>query len=705
MGFEARSGGRVGRGRGGSWARVLAAGIGAILAAPLLPAPTAATAADASAARLVESAWTATFGSAGARGTATLRAFDTGLGTLAISARGLRASTSYGATLRRGACPSPGSVVASPGTLRSSGSGTIAGMLSLTAVQVAALRTATAGTGRASLVLTGGGARSCATLAKSLAVTPQVWFAPLPPMPERPGRMYVGSTDFSALFAPTAPWTKVAGRTHVFKLYGEWLGGTASEADLRRVVAALRARDIAIAIEEGPLVAGTCGEGVEGFAGGSAETIRQIRRIVAAGGSVKFVAMDEPFFFASRYDGPKACRWSAAKVASEVARFVREVHAAFPSVVVGDIEPLAGPATADAYEEWMDAFRAATGHPLPFFHLDLDWGRTAWPADTLRLQAYARAHGSRFGIIYNGTAEGTDAAWLGAAWDHVLTHELDGVGPPDDAIFQSWTDHPDRVLPETSPTSFTGLIASYVRARTTLDVQVASGGTTSAAGTARTLGGTPVGRAPIALAATPEDGPPQRLEWTGTVPAGATHADVGIRVNQEGAGPGIADLTVYAVGYAEGASSNVVPNAAFADGLDHWGWWGDGSVTTPASDRGAGRMLRVVVSSSQSTGINSGEFGVHPGAAYRIWLDVRVPASSIGSAYVAPIFLGDQEVGRDIHPLAPARITLGTATTDATGAYVLPVAGLEPGRYAVNATYAGDPARWPARAHAEATVR
>ena len=253
-------------------------------------------------------------------------------------------------------------------------------------------------------------------------------------------------------------------------------GGTATDAELRRVVAALEARQIEIAIEAGPLIAGTCGEGVEGFAGGSAEALRLIRRIEAAGGRVRYVAMDEPYFFASLYDGPNTCRCrSVEQVATEVARFVREVRAARPSVVVGDIEPLAGAATAQRYEEWMAAFRAATGTPLPFFHLDLDWGRTGWPAETLRLQESARAHGTRFGIIYNGTAEPTDAAWLGAAWDHVATHELDGDGPPDDAVFQSWTDKPDLVLPESGENTFTGLIARYTRARTAIDVSAAKG--------------------------------------------------------------------------------------------------------------------------------------------------------------------------------------------------------------------------------------
>ena len=657
---------------------------------------------QAAASQLVESAWSASFTSAAAKGSGTVRVFDTGAGSVALSLRGLKASANHAVAVRRGACPAPGKVVASLGSLRATGGGTLKLTRTLSATQAAALRNATAGTGRASLTVAGGGKTACATLAKSAAVTPRIWFAPLPPMPQRPGRGYDGSDDFAALFAASAPWKMTAGRTHIFKLYGEWVGGTASNADLRRVVAALEARQIEIAIEAGPLIAGACGEGVEGFAGGSAEALRLIRRVEAAGGRVRYIAMDEPYFFASLYDGPNACHWSTAKVAAEVARFVREVRAARPSIVVGDIEPLAGAATAERFEEWLVAFRSAVGTPLPFFHLDLDWGRTAWPAESLRLQEYARAHGTRFGMIYNGTAESTDAAWLGAAWDHVATHELDGAGPPDDAVFQSWTDKPDRVLPETGALTFTHLVASYTRARTALEVSAAKGAEgPRAMGRLRTLGHAPVAGARVAVSATPLDGAYQVLDVTGTVPAGATHAVVGIRVNQEGAGPGDADLTVYEVGYAEGGGANLLTDPSFAEGLDRWGWWGDGTATTPDSDRGSGRMLRLVAPAGRSLGINSAEFGVTPGAAYRVWVAVRVPVASADAAYVAPIFLATDELRRDVRSIAPAPIPLGTATTDASGGFTQGLGGLEDGLYRVTASWDGDATRWPARARAE----
>jgi hypothetical protein len=682
------------------------AAAGPAKAASLAAGPRATAAVTAAASPRVESAWSASFGGAAAKGTASARILDTGAGSVAVSLRGLKASATYVVAVRRGACPAPGKVVASLGTAKATGVGTLTATRPLTAAQAAALRAATSGTGRASVTVTGAGRTACATFVESAAVTPRIWFAPLPPMPQRPGRMYVGSTDFAALFAPSAPWTKVAGRTHVFKMYGEWLGGTVTDAELRRVVSALEARRIEIAIEAGPLIAGACGEGVEGFAGGSAEALRLIRRVEAAGGRVRYVAMDEPYFFASLYDGPNACRWPVEQVAAEVARFVQEVRAARPSIVIGDIEPLAGAATAGRYEEWMAAFRSVAGAPLPFFHLDLDWGRTGWPAESLRLQEYARSHGTRFGMIYNGTAEPTDAMWLGAAWSHVATHELDGAGPPDDAVFQSWTDKPDRVLPESGTNTFTGLIARYVRARTALDVAAARGAEgPRAMGRLRTLGGAPVVGAHVAVAATPLDGAYQVLEVAGTVPAGATHAVVGIRVNQEGAGPADADLTVYEVGYAEGAGgTNLVADPTFAQGLDRWDWWGDGTVTTPDSDRGSGRMLRVVAPATRSLGINSGGFPVTAGADFRAWIAVRVPSSSADAAYVAPIFLAADEVRRDIRAIAPAPIPLGTATTDASGGFAQSLIGLEAGLYRVTVEWPGDATRWTARARTEVRI-
>src|SRR5262249_12411699 len=60
------------------------------------------------------------------------------------------------------------------------------------------------------------------------------WFAPLPPMPFRPGLQYVGTDDFMDLFKPDAPWQSAARHIQVFKLYGEWVGGSATDDQLKQ---------------------------------------------------------------------------------------------------------------------------------------------------------------------------------------------------------------------------------------------------------------------------------------------------------------------------------------------------------------------------------------------------------------------------------------------------------------------------------------
>lgn len=654
----------------------------------------------------VESAWKASVGTGGGNGSATVRAFDTARGSVILSLRGLTPSARYAVVIRRGACDSLGTQVTAIGTFSATTSGALSATVTLTVAQMAAVRNAAVGTSRVSLVAGTGTRARCGTLAKSRAGTPQVWFAPLPSWNDLP---FTGATDYKALFDANAAWPRVAGRTHVFKFYTQWItqphAGAATDAELRREFAALKARDIAIAIEFGPLTPeGGCGVAVEGFMGGAQQALLVIGRIASLGGTVRYMALDEPLYGAVFYDGKNACHWTVEKAAREVARFVREVHAVYPSIVIGDIEPLTGDGTAARYEEWMAAYRKAAGAPLPFFHLDLDWGRVDWSAGSLQLQAYARGHGVRFGIIYNSALASSDAEWLAAAQVHILTNELDGAGPPDDAIFQSWTDHPDRVLPESGPITFTHLIADYARTRTAVTVAVTpatTGGTIAVFGSVQTRAGDPIAGGSVAVTAIPRDRPYQVLEFTGPVPAGASEAVI---QTFKDASPGSADLKVYEVGYAEGASkTNLVPNARF-----EWGWGASGgaSVSVTPSDRGAGSMLRVVATQSQTFFDNSGSFAVTPGGEYRFWVAVRVPEASADIVQIAPIFLkADQsEIRRDIHPLAPAPIPAGTTTPDASGVYTLATSPLEAGRYRLLVEYAGNATYWPARARTEVTV-
>lgn len=311
-----------------------------------------------------------------------------------------------------------------------------------------------------------------------LTQRPQIWFAPLPPLIVSESRPYIGAEDFMRLFEPDAPWTKAAGRIHVFKLYGEWVGTdpwnvNASDEELQQVIADLNQRGIALAMEAGPLEAtATCGQGIEGFGGGVSIGMRDARRIKASGGTLSFVALDEPFAFASLYDGPNACRWSAERVAQEVGSYIRGMKTIFPDLFVGDTEPLWHEVDVEDYKNWLSVFREVNGYDLAFFHLDVDFSRNDWPQAAMELESFARGQGIEFGIIYFGSPNApSDEAWLTSAGERVKTYELVAGGQPDHVLFQSWHDHPDRTLPETEPYTFTWFINAYFEDKENLGVR------------------------------------------------------------------------------------------------------------------------------------------------------------------------------------------------------------------------------------------
>ncbi len=290
------------------------------------------------------------------------------------------------------------------------------------------------------------------------------------------------------LFTMDAAWSEAARRVHVFKLYGEWVEDVpwtvhASDAALAQVLADLNRRGIAIAVEMGPLEpSATCGQGIEGFAGVQAG-VNIARRIKNAGGTLRYVSFDEPFAFASLYDGPNACQWTAEKVAQEVLKYIRAVRGVFPDVIFGDTEPLWTGVEVDKLKLWIDVYEAVTGSPLAFLHLDQDFTRPDWQLDTLQIETYARDHGVEFGVIYLGDSHAlTDEAWLSSAGERVIAYEEQAGGRPDHVLFQSWHDHPDRVLPESEPYAYTWFINAYFEDRAALGFRTEGPGANLAIG-------------------------------------------------------------------------------------------------------------------------------------------------------------------------------------------------------------------------------
>ncbi len=368
-----------------------------------------------------------------------------------------------------------------------------------------------------------------------LSARPLAWFAPLPPMPGR-----TGSTDFMAQFQAGAPWSTAARYIGVYKLYGEWVAYHATPNQLREAVAGIASRGMALAVEAGPLDATSgCGTGVESFAG--LDEGRLIAaRILAAGGRIDIIAFDEPYFFAHVYDGPNACHWPLDRIAAGVVAYRDQMRAVFPAVVIGDTEPLPAPVSAAGLGEWLDAYRAAGGEPFAFLHLDADWSRSGWPALAQEAASSARSRGVPIGMIYNGGSETDRAAWIALAGARVKAFEAAGSAP-DHVLFQSWMLQPDRVLPDTDPATFSGLVVTYFRNHAAL-------GSVPGAAANLALGHKATGSRSIAgsPAKGALDGDPDTLWSSGTGPPGwievdlggvHTIADVRLIVSQYPAGP------------------------------------------------------------------------------------------------------------------------------------------------------------------------
>ena len=124
----------------------------------------------------------------------------------------------------------------------------------------------------------------------------------------------------------------------------------------------------------------------------------------------------------------------------------------------------------------------------------------------------------------------------------------------------------------------------------------------------------------------------------GTVPADATSAVVGVRVNEEGAGPGKADFTISEMAYRQnGESRNRVPNPDFANGLQDWGLPAGTTLVRPTG-RCAGTVLHMTATSDQSIQMNSSEFPVAAGAPFTTTFVSHIPPASVGSGYFAIFF-------------------------------------------------------------------
>jgi len=134
----------------------------AVTALSLAMALVLATAPVASAATLTNT-WAAKIGTSGANGTATISAFATGTGSIALKLAKLRPSSLLAVTLSKGTCT--GTTLTALAAIKTSSTGAAARTSSLTAAQINLIKAATKGTAKVAIRIGTGTTAKCGTFA------------------------------------------------------------------------------------------------------------------------------------------------------------------------------------------------------------------------------------------------------------------------------------------------------------------------------------------------------------------------------------------------------------------------------------------------------------------------------------------------------------------------------------------------------------
>jgi hypothetical protein len=271
--------------------------------------------------------------------------------------------------------------------------------------------------------------------------------------------------EFMRLFTSDAEWNAAAAKVQILKASTQFLH-QATDAEVSAVIHGLQSRHIKLGMEGLLLVeSARCGRGVESYGGrGAIQALAD--RLVRLGGTISYVAMDEPLWFGNYASGPKNCHDSVEDLAQQMAPNVRALKAAFPAIQFGDIEPINAKSVGriDTILQFARAFREATGEQISFVHADIIWQQD-WRPQVIEWKARLHREGIRFGVIFDGDPQDqTDVAWTERAVERYRNVMADGTTRPDDAIFQSWMLRPTRLLPDFKNGTLTNVVLDALKA-------------------------------------------------------------------------------------------------------------------------------------------------------------------------------------------------------------------------------------------------
>jgi hypothetical protein len=306
------------------------------------------------------------------------------------------------------------------------------------------------------------------------AAAQEIWLSGIPPGVRQ--KMFQESeSDYFELFKPDAAWSKSAQHVKVFMINGGLLLRQ-SDDDVKAVFADLKRRHIALAMEAGLATARqdssghqACGANVEGITTPNATRVIA-ERIKKNGGELRYVAMDEPLWYGHHFSGTNACHFTLSELAGTIAPNVAVLREMFPSVEIGDVEPVGAaknvpPDWVDEIAQWTQVYQQVVGQKLSFFHADVAW-TSPWQQQLGAVKRVAHERGLKFGVIYDGGGtpgkQESDNVWTQEAEERLRLVESAPSLVPDHAVFQSWARWPHKMLPETESGTMTNLVLQYL---------------------------------------------------------------------------------------------------------------------------------------------------------------------------------------------------------------------------------------------------
>ncbi|HEY1301899.1 MAG TPA: hypothetical protein VGF24_00015 [Vicinamibacterales bacterium] len=281
------------------------------------------------------------------------------------------------------------------------------------------------------------------------AATPpdRIWFCPGP-----------GTLDYLRLFENPNQWTHARQAMSVFKFYQQHtqmppdrIVGPNTYDALVRVDAfrTLTQWGKKIGIEVAAVKDYYCTPDASGMTAAINATAASVRAVQTAGGTVSYLAMDEPFVSGrGRVCGGPALEPTADRVGT----YVSGVRAAFPDVKIGLIEAYPF-SSADALVAVLQLLKERNATPA-FLHMDVDWhlaGSPAFLRDMARLKNVSATAGIPFGIIvtgYNGDA------------DSLYAVDAYGITELIAQTFSSWDSMPDHLIVQSWAVSSSGLLVT-----------------------------------------------------------------------------------------------------------------------------------------------------------------------------------------------------------------------------------------------------